>query len=75
MAEKGREKEVKTDDKDYDAFRSMLAEGFHTAFRKAVDSDEAWQVWKLISKMPAGDWAEIISFVADPTWEELQREK
>ena len=57
---------------DYATFRGMLAEGFHTAFRKASDSDEAWRIWKLIREMPPAEWSKIISFVADPTWDMLQ---
>ena len=64
-----------SEDKRYQVFRSMLAEGFHTAFRKASDCDEAWQIWKLIQKMPPREWGRIIDFVADPVWDELNREE
>jgi hypothetical protein len=46
-----------------DDLRSLLAEGFHTAFRKATDCEEAWPIWKLIGKMPREDWGAVIGFV------------
>lgn len=45
---------------------SMLAEGFHTAFRKAVDSPFAAVIHKLIRDMEDGEYAAIIDFTADP---------
>jgi hypothetical protein len=45
---------------------SMVAEGFHTAFRKAVDSPEAVVIHKLIKDMDPETWAAIIDFVANP---------
>jgi hypothetical protein len=50
---------------DRETLVSLLGEGFHTAFRKAVDSEEAWEVWQMIKKMPGEDWAAILKFVAD----------
>jgi hypothetical protein len=44
----------------------MLAEGFHTAFRKAVDHPYASVIHKLISDMPREDWGAVIDFVATP---------
>lgn len=39
---------------------SMLAEGFHTAFRKAADSMEATVIHKMIRDMPSEDWSAVI---------------
>lgn len=45
-------------------FTSMLSEGFHTAFRKAVpNSDTAHKIWTLINDMPDDEWNAIIDFV------------
>lgn len=49
-----------------DAIRSMVGEGFHTAFRKAVDSMEASIAWKAIRDMDNEEYAAIVSFTADP---------
>jgi len=46
--------------------RSWLAEGFATAWRKAVDSPESVVIMKLIKDMDPEDWAAAIDFVADP---------
>ena len=46
-----------------DDFRSLLGEGFHTAFRKALDSPESAQIWKLIDVMPHREWSAILGFV------------
>lgn len=46
-----------------DEFRSMLGEGFHTAFRKATDCDQAHPIWTLINQMPSGDWGAVLEFV------------
>jgi hypothetical protein len=56
---------------DYDTFRSMLGEGTHTAFRKAIDSRYAMTIHHLIADLPDGDWGQVVSFVAEPTWEWL----
>lgn len=56
---------------DYDTFVSMLGEGFHTAFRKAVDTRQAAAVHRLITEMPPADWAAVVEFVADPIAEAL----
>jgi hypothetical protein len=45
---------------------SMVGEGFHTAFRKAVDSPEAVVIHKLIKDMDSEIWGAIVKFVADP---------
>lgn len=46
--------------------RAMLAEGFHTAFRKAVDSPFAVVIHKLIKDLEDGEYAAVIDFTADP---------
>lgn len=51
--------------------RSMIGEGFHTAFRKAADSMEAAIAWKAIRDMDSEEYAAIISFTADPIIEAL----
>lgn len=43
---------------------SLLGEGFHTAFRKAVDSTRANSIWHAIDGLPAAEWGAIIDFVA-----------
>jgi hypothetical protein len=50
---------------DRETFESMIGEGFHTAFRKAVDSATAAQIHRLIGGMEYRDWAAVVSFVAD----------
>ena len=57
-----------------DELRSFLGEGFHTAFRKAADSDEANTIWHLIQKMDPDEWHAVLDFVTEPTFEMLQRE-
>jgi hypothetical protein len=46
--------------------RSMLGEGFHTAFRKAVDHPYATVIHKLIRELPDGDYGAVVDFVAGP---------
>lgn len=53
----------------YSEFSSMLAEGFHTAFRKAIDGPDAMPIHRMISNMSDEDWSCVIEFVADPTWD------
>jgi len=53
----------------YSEFRSMLAEGFHTAFRKAIEGPDAMPIHRLIDAMSQEDWSKVITFVADPTWD------
>jgi hypothetical protein len=43
--------------------RAMLAEGFHTAFRKAIDSPLAMPIHRLIGELPDDDWAAVLDFV------------
>lgn len=54
-----------------DEFLSLLGEGMHTAFRKAVDTSLSATVWRAIDAMPAADWAEILAFVADGMPDEM----
>jgi hypothetical protein len=49
-----------------DAIHSMIAEGLHTAFRKASDSPESRVIHKLIDGMPHEEWRAIVDFVTDP---------
>lgn len=46
--------------------RSMLAEGFHTAFRKAVDHPYAVVIRHLIKDLPPEDWTAVLDFAIDP---------
>lgn len=43
--------------------KSQLAEGFHTAFRKASDHPTANKIWHLIKEMPDGEYGKVIDFV------------
>jgi hypothetical protein len=45
--------------------RSVLGEGFHTAFRKATDCAQAHSIWTLIREMPDEDWSAVIDFVME----------
>lgn len=46
--------------------RSMIAEGFATAFRKAADSMEAAIAWKAIRDMDGEEYSAVVDFVAGP---------
>jgi hypothetical protein len=50
----------------------MLGEGFHTAFRKAIDGPDAMPIHRMISDMRPEDWSAVIRFVADPLWDLLR---
>ncbi len=65
---------TRTDDAGvtYSELRSMLGEGFHTAFRKAIDGPGAMPIHHLISDMDDEDWGRVISFVAGPLWDLLK---
>lgn len=43
-----------------DDLASQLAEGIHTAFRKATDCPQALPIHRLISEMPDGEWGQVI---------------
>jgi hypothetical protein len=43
--------------------RSMIAEGFHTAFRKGTDCAQAMPIHRLIAAMPDQEWSNVIDFV------------
>ena len=43
--------------------RSMIGEGFHTAFRKGTDCPEAMQIHRLISDMAGDEWRNVLDFV------------
>lgn len=53
---------------DYATFRSLLAEGFHTAFRKAVDHPYAVVIHLLIRELRGQEWGAVLDFTADPLW-------
>lgn len=46
--------------------RSMIAEGFPTAFRKAVDSMESAIIWKFLHDLPHEDWSAVLDAVVKP---------
>ena len=48
-----------------DQFVSLLAEGIHTAFRKATDCPQAMPIHRLISEMPNDEWGHVVGWVAD----------
>ena len=48
---------------DKDGMIAHLGESFHTAFRKAVDSEEVNEIHKLIREMPDESWWSILEFV------------
>ena len=63
-----------------DDIRSQLGEGFHTAFRKAVDDPQAIVIHTLIDKLRddtdchgRSSWSAVISFVANPLIAMLRR--
>jgi hypothetical protein len=56
---------TQTSDVTYDELAAHLGEGFHTAFRKATDCSQAWQIHRLIDNMPPREWRAVIEFVAD----------
>lgn len=46
-----------------DDLQMMLAEGFHTAFRKATDHPLSTPIWKNIKDLPTEDWGSVLDFV------------
>jgi hypothetical protein len=46
-----------------DDLRSALGEGFHAAFRKAVDGHGSAEMWRLIDAMPDRQWRNVLDFV------------
>lgn len=46
-----------------DTLVELLAESFHTGFRKASDHDNAHQIWKLIQGLPSAEWGNVVDFV------------
>jgi hypothetical protein len=48
-----------------DGFTSYLAEGTHTAWRKATDWDRASEVWNLIQAMPSDEWGDLNRWLGD----------
>jgi len=55
-----------------DELENFLGEGFHTAFRKAVDSKEADRIWHAINDLPSEEWSAVLYFVAEPLLEIIQ---
>lgn len=47
----------------HDDFTSLLAEGFHTAFRKGTDHPSSAAIWRMIRDLPPEEWGAIIDFV------------
>lgn len=47
----------------YDEISSLLAEGFHTAFRKASSHPKAHEAWSAIRNLPSSEWNSVIEFV------------
>ena len=43
--------------------KSVLGEGFHTAFRKATVGYTANDIWRLIKELPDEEWNAILEFV------------
>jgi hypothetical protein len=52
-------------DTDMETLRSMLGEGFHTAFRKATECEQAMPIHRLIGEMPDGEWSRVIDWLVD----------
>ena len=51
-----------------DSVVGAIAEGTHTAFRKATDWDKAMMIHRLIDEMPMEDWGQVVDFIADGVW-------
>ena len=43
--------------------KEVLGEGFHTAFRKAIEGYTANDIWILIKELPDEEWNAILDFV------------
>lgn len=41
----------------------LLAEGFHTGFRKASSHPEAHKAWKAIKALPTDEWGQVLDFL------------
>jgi hypothetical protein len=59
---------IKLTKKQREDITSNLAEGFHTAFRKASGHPDAHKIWALIRNLPSDEWGSIIQFVVDGTF-------
>lgn len=55
---------------DRDSRVALLAEGMHTAFRKATDCPQAMKIHRLIEEMPEDDWSAVVDFVAESVFAE-----
>lgn len=60
-----RDAEVITLTATHGEWRSMLGEGFHTAFRKATDDPLAMPVHRLIDQLGKGEYRAVLDFVLD----------
>lgn len=61
---------------DKEWFRSYLAEGIHTAFRKASDHPNASKIHALINELPTSEWNMIILTISEAMIDGLEhREK
>lgn len=52
--------------------KSNMGEGFHTAFRKAIDGHDSHIIWQKINDLPADVWGYAIDFVGDPIIEMVE---
>jgi hypothetical protein len=48
---------------DREDLKSMIGEGFHTAFRKAFDSERAMPLHTMITELPDEEWDAVLEFV------------
>lgn len=47
------------------ALAELLGEGFHTAFRKAIEGPNANIIWNHINDLDCEQWAAVLDFVVD----------
>jgi hypothetical protein len=59
---------------DRETLLGMVAEGTHTAFRKATGCSQAWQIWKLIDEMPGDEWEKVVKFIGEPIVNALEED-
>lgn len=52
--------------------KSMIGEGFHTAFRKGTHHPKSGEIWGLIQELPNSEWSNIVDWVAEPLIEMLE---
>jgi len=56
-------------------FKQQLGGAFHTAFRKATDSEASVVIWNALSKIPEDEWDSVLEFVVDCLPEEIRGAK